>query len=272
MTDILNDLYTSAVIPFFALIPKLFGAIMILLLGIFIAKMIAKFIRRILEKSGVDKVKDMLDEIEMVNNANIQALPSTVLSKFVYYIVLLFVALMAASVLNIEEISQLIQDLIKLLPNLLVALLILVIGILLADALRNIVYTACKSIGIPAGKIVASFVFFFVFINALMISLSKATIPTDFLTDNLTVVLGGIVVAFAIGYGLASRDLMSNFLASLYTKGKFNIGDLITVEDISGEIMDIDSTSLTVLSDGKRVILPLSKLTVGSVTIHDKVN
>ena len=131
---------------------------MILLFGVFIAKMIAKFIKRILEKSGVDKVKDMLDEIEMVNNANIQVLPSTILSKFVYYTLLLFVALMTASVLNIEEISQLIQDLIKLLPNLLVALLILVIGVLLADALRNIVHTACKSIGIPAGKIVASFV------------------------------------------------------------------------------------------------------------------
>ena len=87
MTDILNDLYTSAVIPFFDLIPKLFGAIIILLLGIFIAKMISKFIKKMLEKSGIDKVKDMLDEIEMVHNTNIKALPSAILSKFVYYII-----------------------------------------------------------------------------------------------------------------------------------------------------------------------------------------
>lgn len=272
MTDILNDLYNSVVIPFFDLIPKLIGAILVIILGIFIARLIAKGVKRILAKSGVDKVKDMLDEIDLVNRANITALPSTVLSKFIYYILLLFVGLLAASVLDVDEISHLIQDLIKLLPNLLVALIILIIGVLIADALRNIVHTACKSIGIPAGKIVASFVFFFVFINALMIALRKATIPIEFLTDNLTVVLAGIVVAFAIGYGLASRELMSNFLASLYTKGKFEIGDYVTIEGVSGEIMNMDNTSLTLLSDGKRVILPLNKLVSGKVEIHDKID
>lgn len=271
MTDILQDLYNNTVIPFFSLIPKLILAIVVIFLGLYIVKKITKAIQRILEKSGIDKVKDMLDDVDIVRKSNVNALPSYVISKFVYYALLLFIFLISADVLDIPELTELIQHTIKLLPNLLVAIIILVVGILVADGLRKIVDSACKSIGIPAGKIVASFVFFFVLINALMISLRQAMIPTDFLTDNLTVILGGIVVAFAIGYGLASKDMMSNFLASIYTKGKFNIGDFVTIDGVSGEIMAMDTSSLTILSNGKRVIFPLNQLASKRVEIHDNV-
>lgn len=272
MTDIFLDLYNSIVIPFFEFIPKLIGAIVIFFIGFYIIKSIAKFVKKILEKSGVDKVKDMLDNIDIVDKSNISVLPSLIISKFFYYTFLLFLGLVVASILEISEVSQLIQDVIRLIPNLLVALIILVIGVLLADALRGIVETACRSIGIPAGKIVASFVFFFILINALMISLQKATIPTDFLTDNLTVVLGGIVVAFAIGYGLASRDLMANFLASIYSKDKLKIGDQVTIDGTTGTITQLDSTSLTLLSDDKRVIIPLSKVSSDKFEIHNNIS
>ncbi len=267
--DIFTDLYESIIIPFFEFIPKLIGALIIFIIGFFIIKAITKFVKKILEKSGIDKIKEMLDGIEMVDKSNLQIIPSIIISKFFYYTLLLFLGLIVASILEISEVSQLLQDVIRLIPNLLVALIILVIGILLADSLKGIVETACKSIGIPAGKIVAAFVFFFVFINALMISLQKATIPIDFLTDNLTVVLGGIVVAFAVGYGLASKDLMSNFLASIYSKDKLQVGDTITVDGSTGKIIALDSTSFTLLSDGKRVIIPLSKITNNKFEIHD---
>ncbi len=269
MSKILEDLYQSIVIPFFDLVPRLIGAILILLIGMAIVRFITNMIRRMLQRIGIDKIKDLLDEVEMVQKSNINFLPSVFLSKFIYYVLVLFIALVATSVLGIPEISELIQDLINLLPSILVAIVILIIGVLLAESIKNIVHTTCKSLGIPAAKVVASFVFFFVLINALMIALKKATIPTDFLTDNLTVILGGIVIAFAIGYGLASKDLMSNYLASIYSKNKFNIGDVITVDNVTGEILDMDTSSLTLLSEGKRLIIPLNRLSSGNIVIHD---
>jgi len=146
----------------------------------------------------------------------------------------------------------------------------LIIGLLIGESIRKVVLSTCQSLGIPAAKIIASFVFFFVVINALMIALKKATIPTQFLTDNLTIIFAGIIGAFAVGYGIASKSIMSNFLSSYYSKGKINLGDRISIENITGEVIAMDSTTVTIVSDSGRTIIPLSKFTEENITIHDK--
>lgn len=264
--DIINGLINDVV----AVTPKVVKALVVFIIGYIIAKLVARAIKFVLKKSGIDKLKDKLEEIEFVSKANVGILPSTALSKMIYYLILLGVILISAEILAIKEVTQLIGDLIRLIPTLLVAVIILVIGLLIAESIRKIVLTTCQSLGIPAAKIIASFVFFFVVINALMIALKKATIPTQFLTDNLTIIFAGIVGAFALGYGIASKSIMSNFLSSYYSKGKINLGDKLSIEDITGEVIGMDSTTVTLLSDTKHVIIPLSKFTKENIIIHNK--
>lgn len=250
--------------------PKIAKALIVFIIGYIVAKLLSRGIKFLLKKSGVDALKDKLEEIEFVSKANVQILPSSALSKTIYYFLMLGVTLVSAEILAIPEVTELISDLIRLIPTLLVAVIILIIGLLIAESIRKIVLTTCQSLGIPAAKIIASFVFFFVVINALMIALKKATIPTQFLTDNLTIIFAGIIGAFALGYGISSKNIMSSFLSSYYSKGKINIGDKLTIEDVTGEVIGMDSTTITLLSDSKRTIVPLSKFTKENITIHDK--
>jgi len=255
--------------PFLQFLPRFLSAIVIIFLGLIVIKLITRGIKKMLEKAGIDRLKEKLEEIDLIGKANLNIMPSTVISKMIYYTLLLFLALIAAGILDVDAITQLISDAIAFVPKLFVALIIVVLGVLMAEALKNVVNTACKSLGIPAGNIIGSFVFFFVLINALMIALTTANIPVDFLTDNLTMIIGGIVVAFGVGYGLASKSIMANYLASFYSKERFKLGDLISFSDVSGEIIAIDNTSVTIAADGKRTIVPLSKLSEESITIHD---
>ncbi|GAB1397171.1 hypothetical protein MASR1M65_19500 [Saprospiraceae bacterium] len=50
--------------------------------------------------------------------------------------------------------------------------------------------------------------------------------------------IGGIVLAFALGYGIASKDIMTNFIVSLLQKHKFKKGDHIKVGNHSGIVTD----------------------------------
>ncbi|MEM8908504.1 MAG: mechanosensitive ion channel domain-containing protein, partial [Bacteroidota bacterium] len=129
--------------------------------------------------------------------------------------------------------------------------------------------TICNSLGIPSSKMIAGFAFWFIFLTALVSALTQAGINTDFIMSNLSVILAGGVFAFALGYGIASKDMMANFLASFYTKDKFKIGDRISIEGISGEIIDIDSNSILLQSDRKKVVIPLQKLSAENVIIHE---
>ena len=129
------------------------------------------------------------------------------------------------------------------------------------------VLSICNSIGVPSANLISNFVFYFVFLTALISALGQAKIDTDFVKNNLSIILGGGVAAFALGYGLASKDMMSNFLASFYSRRHFNIGDTIKVGDVIGTIVYADNSCVKIQSAERLVIVPLSKLMKEEVEI-----
>jgi NADH-quinone oxidoreductase subunit M len=75
-------------------------------------------------------------------------------------------------------------------------------------------------------------------------------------------IMSGIMLAFAIGYGAASKPLLSNILSGYYNRNKIQVGDTIKIDEVEGIVVAIDSGSFTIKTDEKTwVTLPLNKLT-----------
>ncbi|MCB0549319.1 MAG: mechanosensitive ion channel [Phaeodactylibacter sp.] len=255
---------------FAAVIPNLFGALAVFIIGLIVSKIAARFIRRILVAIGADKLAERLNEIEIVYKSNIQLVPSLLLSKVVYYFLLFIFVVAATDILNMQVISQLMSEILNYIPVLISALAVFVVGLLVSDFLKGLVKTTCDSLGIPAAGMISNVVFYFLFLNIVMITLSQAQIDTDFIQDNLSIVLAGVVLAFAIGYGFASRNIVANFLASFYNKGKVNVGDTIEIEGVKGKVLRMDSSSLVLGAEGREVLIPLSKLASEKVDIFER--
>jgi hypothetical protein len=245
------------------------GALIVFLIGWIFAKTISKVIAKALKKIGIDKLAEKLNEIDIIDKANIKIVPSAFLSKVIYYILLLIFIIAATDVLGMPAVSQLMSDILNYLPSLISALIVFILGILIADFLKGIVKTACESLNIPAAGLIATVVFYFIFLNVVMITLTQAGIDTDFIQDNLSIILAGGVAAFALGYGMASKDIVASLLASFYNKGKVNVGDKIVIDGVEGEVIDIDNTCLILKAGKDKIIVPLSKLSANSVILKD---
>ncbi len=250
-------------------VPKIIGALVVFLLGWLVAKMIRSMIKVAFTKMGIDKLGDKLNEIEIVDKTNINIKISTLMSSIVYYIVILFVIMVSTAILDLDAVSELVVSIVEFVPKLLTALVILILGTLLADGLKKVVYTACNSLGIPSAKLISSFLFYFLIVNILISALAQAEINTEFLSTNISILISGLVLAFAIGYGLSSKNTMSNYLASFYTQERFNLGDRVTFDGTTGLIIDINKTSMTLDTGNSRVILPLNKVTDSKIEIHN---
>ena len=251
-------------------LPKIALGLVILIIGWIIAKVVAGIIRKLLAKTPLDEAAEKLNSIDLVQKTNIKVVPSTVLSKIIYYILLLFSVVAAADVLSMDAVSNLITDIISFIPRLLVAGIVLMIGIFIADFIKDIITTVCQSLGIPSAKMIGGFVFWFIFLTALVSAMGQAGIETDFIMSNLSLLLAGGVFAFALGYGIASRDMMANFLASFYSKDKVSIGDKITLDGVTGEVIDMDSNSLTLQTGDRKIFIPLKKLSTENLEIHNE--
>jgi small-conductance mechanosensitive channel len=81
------------------------------------------------------------------------------------------------------------------------------------------------------------------------------------------VLIGAGALAFAFGYGLASKDLVSNYLASYYNKNKVRVGDDVRIIGERGKVVLIDSTSMILQTAERAIIIPLSKLTTEKVEV-----
>lgn len=260
---------TGMVTQFMAAIPGIISAIVIFVVGMIVAKILGRVITKFLEKIKIDKLGEKLQEIEMVDKSNIQFKISAILGKIVYYFFLLFFAVIATDILGMPAVSQIVTDIFNFIPKLIMALVILVIGLLASDAISKIIYSTCNSLGIPSAKLLSTFVFYFLFINIFILALTQANINTEFLSQNISILIGGAILAFSIGYGFASKDIVANLLASFYSKDKFQLGDTITFEGEKGQITNIDRSTLTIQSADRKIIFPLSKLTNQKVEIHN---
>jgi hypothetical protein len=255
-------------INFAEAVPRFLGAILILLLGWLISRLISRLLRSFLQKVGVDKLADRIHSIELIHNSKVRIVPSVWITKVVYYFLIFITVAAATDVLDMPAISLLMNDFLNYLPYLISALAVLVVGIVLADFVRNLVLGTCRSLGIPAANFIAGFVFYFLVINVVMITLDQAEIQTEFIQDNLSILFGGIVFAFALGYGLASRPFVASLLAGFYFRHRINPGDLVRIKDVKGEVIAKDARTITLKTESGEVVFPLNRLTSEPYEIH----
>ncbi|MFN4079651.1 MAG: mechanosensitive ion channel family protein [Saprospiraceae bacterium] len=248
--------------------PKIGLAILVLVLGFIIARFVRRLLRRIITGMGVDKLSEHLNDIEFVQRSGMKIAISSVVSAIVYYFLILAFFIIATDLLGIQVVTDMVRDLIRYLPSLLTAFALFVAGIFLADGIRKIVQTTLQSIGIPSAKLIASVVFYFLFITMAVSAMAQAKIDTNFISSNLTVVIGAGALAFALGYGLASRDLVANYLAGYYNRNKVRVGDDIRIIGVKGKVVMIDSTSLILQTEDRAIVIPLSKLNTEKVEVY----
>lgn len=260
MTDMLRNII--------AMVPNILTAIFIFVVGYFISKLVARGLKKTLEKLQVDKLGDKLNEIDMISKANADIKLSNVFSKAIYYFLLLFFMVAAAEALNMPAISDVFKGIFDFFPKALTALLIIILGLLFAEFMRKLLETAMKSLGISSATLISNFIFYFLFVNIFILALSQAEINTDFLSQNLSLIIGGIVAAFAIAYGLASKDVVANYVASFYATNHIVIGDRITVDGINGVVSNIDKTTVEIQTENSKVLIPLSKFMNQNIEIH----
>lgn len=249
-------------------LPSILGALMIILIGWLLAKFAAFVVSRLLKAVRFDKLAEKINVGEYLEKANVKMTPSQLLGKFFYWLILLLVFTTASDTLGWNAVSEEIANLIRLLPQLLLAIVFFIVGSFIATFVRDLIRSTTSSLGIGAGKIISNAVFYLLFILVSLTALEQAGMDTSIITSNLLLILGTILLAGAISYGLASRDVLSNILASFFSRRTFKVGQIIEIEGIRGEILEISNIAITIQSGSKeKTVIPTHQLMVNRIKI-----
>jgi hypothetical protein len=231
--------------------------------------MVAAVTQKMLEKVGADKIGEKLNDIDAIKSLKLEIKLSSIISKVLYYFILIFMLRPAADTLGVPAISDMVKLLVEFIPKLISSALMLSAGIFLADALKNFVVTLCKSFNIAAGKLIGTAIFFFLLIIFVIQAVAQVGINTSLLESSFNLLVGGIIFAFAIGYGFASKEILLNIISSFYSKNRYKEGQVVEIDGIKGEIIAMDNTTITLKTVDSKTIFPLQVLQSKKVVIFE---
>jgi hypothetical protein len=180
-------------------VPKLVAALLILLVGYFVAKAVAGILNKVLERVGFDRVVERGGVRQVLARSKYDA--SDILAKLVFWTIMLLVLQLAFGVFGSNPVSDLLRGLIAYLPNVFVAILILVIAAAIARAVTDLLTNLLSSV--QGGRLLARGAGIAVLVFAVFAALDQLQIAPRIVTGLwyalLAAVVGSVIVAVGGG-------------------------------------------------------------------------
>ena len=193
--------------------PSILGALLILLIGGIIARVLEQVIVRGLKLIALDKIADQLQINAILSKGGVRRKLSELIGAIIYWIVMLAFVMTALNALNLTVAAQLFQQIVGFLPNVIAAVFIVIVGAFAAAFLAATVRTAASNSGILQshllGQAVQTIVIVFTFVAALQ------QLQIQFVGEVFMIILSGLSFGVALAFGLGCKDIAGKWVKDL---------------------------------------------------------
>lgn len=256
---------------FMLALPRVIAALLVLLLGWLIARLLSKGLQRILTAVKFNRLSEKVGADDLLARANVTMTPAALIGRFVYWVLILVVIITAADTVGWTAVSTEISKLLSYLPKLLAAIVFFIIGFYIVTFIRDLVAGATRSLGISAGRIISAVVYYLLLFIVSLTALSQAGVDTSIITSNMLVIVGSIMLAAAISYGFASRRVLANILASFFNRRNLEVGQVIEVDGQRGRVVAMTSMAVTLqINQREKLIIPSHTLISQSIRVIEE--
>jgi small-conductance mechanosensitive channel len=249
-------------------IPRLGGALFLLVVGIVVAHVFARLLRRGLRIAGLDSAAERWGVADVLERAGLGRSLAQVLAVAVRLSLIVIVVFAALSLLGLQFLSQSLNAGVLFLPKVLAALALVLIGVVLAAFVRDRVERTATQWDLPIplaplfqGVVIAIFV---------ITAAAQLTISIGLLIVLVAIVLAAAAAPFAIAFGLGGRDVARSLSAGRYVRAAFSEGQVIRVDDIRGRVERIEPSATVLRTPTETIRVPNHLLIDRTVVIEEE--
>jgi len=199
-------------------LPNLLAAIIIFILGWFIAIWIGKLIAGILNKLKFDRVFEKTGWKEALANADVKVDPSSFIGAVCKWILVIVFLMIVTDIMGWVAFAGLLAKIIAWMPNLLVAIIILVVAIVIADIIEKLVKVSTKKMGVSSVNFLGSIVKWAIYIFAGLAVLLQLGITPKIVEVLVMGFVGTATLALGLSFGLGGKDAAGRFIEDVRRK------------------------------------------------------
>src|SRR5215210_2768053 len=193
-------------------LPALIGALLILIVGFIIAKVLQGVVTRVLQSMGFEGWMESGGIKQFFERSQTRQTPLSILGKLVFWLVFFIAITMAVDTLGISAISDVLTQFIAYIPQIIAAILILVLATLLANFVAGIVRGATGS------EVAGSIAQYGIIVFAAFAALTQLGIAEELIAPTFLILLGGVALAAAIAFGLGGQGVAQQIVEDGYQK------------------------------------------------------
>ena len=234
-SDAMFTSLAAAMALLFSAIPKIIAFGLILVAGWFIASLIERGLAAVLRSIRFNHFAERAGLSEFISRMGMNTDAAGMIGLIVKWFVRLIALVVAFDALGLPAVSEVLKQLLLWLPNVVVALVVLVIGGLAAKALGNVVRGAASEAGLTNTNFLSKAAAIVVWAFAIVVAVNQLGIATELVNTLFMAVVGAVALGLGLAFGLGGRETAAEILRKAYDKAQEKQGK---IKQLAGNIGD----------------------------------
>ncbi|MBI2639158.1 hypothetical protein HYW83_06255 [Candidatus Peregrinibacteria bacterium] len=200
-----------------SLVPEVIGALLILVVGLIVAAALGKLAKKLVHLTHVDALAHKLGATQKFEDMGMKFSISGIIGWIVKWFFIIVALIAAVDILKLQQVTKFLQDVALYIPNVVVAVVILVIGLVIGQFAYQVVEKTSKASHLTArsGDVLAAIAKWAIVIFALMASLTQLSIATQLIQILFTGFVAMLALALGLAFGLGGKEKANHLLEKL---------------------------------------------------------
>lgn len=209
VTTSLADLW----IQFISFIPNVIAALVVFFVGWSIAIALGRLVEKVLVMLRINSAFESLTGLKRaVEQAGLKLDVAHLVGEIFKWFLIIVTLLASTDILGLSEVSQFLTSVLFYIPNVVVAAVILVVAVILANFVYRTVLASVEAAGFSSGGAIAALSKWAILIFALLAALLQLNVATQLLQTFLTAFFAMVAIAGGLAFGLGGKDLATKWL------------------------------------------------------------
>jgi len=237
-----------------AYVPDLLGAVLLVLVGWFLARMVRRGIGRF--GDGVNRTLARVVPVANLARFKLSARTLGLVGDVLFWLIILLFVDAATKVAGFEIFSAWFGGIVAYLPSLLAGGLIILAGYVVSTLVFDVVSAALATAEIGQSQLAGRVAQGATFLTALIIGVEQIGVDVTFLITIVAIIVGTAFAGVSLAFGLGARALASNLIGAHYVRQQFQPGQTARIGAIEGQILELTPTSVILATGAGRTVIP----------------
>jgi small-conductance mechanosensitive channel len=247
-------------------IPNLVNGLIILLVGYLIARLVRWILSVVLRRLKFDPLIERTGITGSLRGLGVKTPLSQILAQTLFTLLLLSFLITSTRLMGLGAVALLLENLLNFLPNIIAAVIIFLLGGVVAQFVGNLVTTVGGAGGLNYAARLGRIVQYLISLFVVVLALGQLGIDTAILVTAITIAIAAFGLALGLALGLGARAVVHHILAGYNLRQRFPVGQPIALGEVRGQVSAIGGINTVVATANGNVVIPNGRLSESVVS------